>query len=150
MWLIGKEKVVEKALSVFKDANINITTEAQRHLCAVIGWETFKQKYVQGKIDRWIKGLRVLCKIAWCEPQGASSGFIKGFKHKPIYFMRVILNIKNQLKQLYDVKRTEFLPSITGGINYSDIERRLMPLPARFRGLEIPITSEFAQEEYEF
>ena len=82
-WLIVKEKQVQKVQSVFKDTNIKITTEGQQHLGAVIGSETFKQKYVQEKIDQWIKELRVLCKIAWCEPQEAYSSFIKGFKHKP-------------------------------------------------------------------
>ena len=51
-WLIVKEKEVQKAQSVFKDTNIKITTEGQRHLGAVIGSETFKQKYVQEKIDQ--------------------------------------------------------------------------------------------------
>ena len=82
-WLIVKEKQVQKAQSVFKDTNIKITTEGQQHLGAVIGSETFKQKYVQEKIDQWIKELCVLCKITWCEPQGAYSSFIKVFKHKP-------------------------------------------------------------------
>ena len=61
-WLIVKEKVVQKAQSVFKDTNIKTTTEG--HLGAVIGSEIFKQKYVQEKIVQWIKELRVLCKIA--------------------------------------------------------------------------------------
>ena len=121
-WLIVKEKVVQKAQSVFKDINIKITTEGQRHLGAVIGSEIFKQKYVQEKIDQWIKELRMLCKIAWYELQAAYSGFIKGFKHKPIYFMRTTPNFKNQLKELDDVIRTEFIPAIAGGVNCSDIE----------------------------
>ena len=149
-WLIVKEKEVQKAQSVFKDTSIKITTESQLHLFAVTGSEIFKQKYVQDKIDQWIKELRVLCKIAWCEPQAAYSGFVKGFKHKPIYFMRTIPNIKTQLKQLDDVIRTEFIPAITGGANCSDTERRLMSLPPRIGGLGIPIFLEFAQEEYEF
>ena len=64
--------------------------------------------------------------------------------------MRTIPNIKTQLKQLDDVIRTEFIPAITGGINCSDTERRLMSLPPRFGGLGIPIFSESAQKEYEF
>ena len=63
--------MVQKAQSVFKDTNIKTTTEGQRHLGAVIGSEIFKQKYVQEKIVQRIKELRVLCKIAWCEPQAA-------------------------------------------------------------------------------
>ena len=85
------------------ETNIKITTEGLQYLGAVIGSETFKQIYFQRNIDQWIKELRVLYKIAWCEPQAVHSGFIKGFKHKPIYFMMTISNIKNQLKQLDDV-----------------------------------------------
>ena len=47
-------------------------------------------------------------------------------------------------------KETEFMPALTGGINCSDTERRLMSLPPRYRGLGIPIFSESAEEEYEF
>ena len=80
-------KVVQKGQSVFKDTNIKIITESQQHLGAVIGLETFKQKYVQEKIYQWIKDLHVLCKIAWCEPQAAYSGFIKGFNHKTMFLL---------------------------------------------------------------
>ena len=130
--------------------NMKITAEGQRHLGAVIGLETFKKKCVQEKIDLWIKELRVLCKIAWCKSQPAYYGFFKGFKHKPIYFMKTIPNIKSQLKQLDDVIRTEFIAVITGGINCFDIETRLMFLPLRFGDLETPILSESAQREYDF
>ena len=40
---------------------------------------------------------------------------------------------QNQLKQLDDVIRTEFIPAIPGGINCSDIERRFISL---LQGLE--------------
>ena len=49
-----------------------------------------------------------------------------------------------------DVKRTEFIPAITGGINCSDTERRLMSLPPSFGGLGIPIFPESAQKKYDF
>ena len=58
------------------------------------------------------------------------------------------MNMKNQLKQLDDLIRIEFITAITGGINLSDIERRLMSLPPRFGGLRIPVESK--QKEYEF
>ena len=91
-----------------------------------------------------------MCKIACCEPQTAYPGFIKGFKHKPIYFIMTIPNIKNQLKQLDDIIRTEFITAITGRVNCSNIERRLMSLPPRFGDLGIQVFSESAQKEYDF
>ena len=143
---------MQVAHSVFKYRNIKITAEGQRHLGAVTGLKTLKQKYVQEKIDQWIKKIHVLFKIAWCEPQSAYSGlwFNQRFKHKLIYFMRTIMNTKIQLKELDDVIKTEFLPAITAGINCSDIERRLMSLPPRFGGLGFPILSESSQKEYQF
>ena len=41
-WLIMNKKVVQKAQSIFKNRNIKITAEGQRHLGAVIRLETFK------------------------------------------------------------------------------------------------------------
>ena len=64
--------------------------------------------------------------------------------------MRTILNIKTQLKQLDIVIRTEFIPLITGGVNCSDTEGRLMSLLPRFGGPGILIFTESAQKEYEF
>ena len=64
--------------------------------------------------------------------------------------MKIIPNLKNQLKQSDDVIRTEFKPAITVGIKCYGIERRLMPLQSRFVGLGIPIFSESPQKEYEF
>ena len=36
----------------------------------------------------------VLCEIAWRELEAAYSGLIKGLKHKLIYFMRTMTDIK--------------------------------------------------------
>ena len=59
--------------------------------------------------------------------------------------MRTIPNIKTQLKQSNNV-----IAAITGLINCSDTERRLISFPPKFGGLEIPIFSESAQKEYKF
>ena len=68
--------------------------------------------------------------------------------------MKIIPNIKNQLKKLDDVIRTELILVITRGINCSGTERRLMSLLSSFGGVPIfggiPIFSESAQKEYEF
>ena len=51
--------------------------------------------------------------------------------------MRTIPNIGKELKQLDDVVRTEFIPAITGGINCSDLERKLLSFPPKLGGLPI-------------
>ena len=64
--------------------------------------------------------------------------------------MRTIPNISHQLKQLDEIVRTEFIPAISGCINCSDIERKLLSFPPKFGGLGIPIFSEIADKEYKF
>ena len=87
-WLtIIKEHTREHANVTFKDTNIQISSEGQRHLGAVIGSIKYKHDYIQEKIDLWIRELRVLCKIASTEPHAAHTGFITGFKHKVSYYL---------------------------------------------------------------
>ena len=90
----------------------------------------------------------MLCKIACFEPQAAYSCFVTGFKHKPTFYIRTILNISSHLKRLDEVITTEFIPAITGGVNLSDIERRLMSLQPKLGGMRIPILSDIADTEF--
>ena len=59
-------------------------------------------------------------------------------------------NISSHLKRLDEVITTEFIPTITGGINCSDIEKKLMSLPPKLGSKGIPIFSDIADREYEF
>ena len=149
-WITVRENAKERAQTIFDNKKIKITTDGQRHLGAVTGTANFKQNYMKEKINQWIQELRILSKIAWYEPQSAYSCFITGFKHKPTYFIRTIPNIGKEVKQLDDVARTEFIPAITGGINCSDLERKLLSFPPKLGGLGIPIFSETAEREYKF
>ena len=61
-WLTVKEKEVQKVQSVFKDTNIkNYYRGSATSWCSYWVRNINKQKYVQEKIDQWIKELRVLC-----------------------------------------------------------------------------------------
>lgn len=63
--------------------------------------------------------------------------------------MRTIPNMANLLKRLDDVITKQFIPSITGSIKCSNVERRLSSLPPSMRGLEILVFSEIADFECE-
>ena len=52
-WLILKEKAKQRAFTVFKDIEIKITTEGQRHL-VVIRSSKYKREYVQKNIGELI------------------------------------------------------------------------------------------------
>ena len=148
-WLIIKGNQ-QYAADIFRGTSIKITTDSQRDLGAVIGSTEYKRIYIQEKISQWIKELQMLCKIAWFQPQTAYSRFVTGFKHKPTFYMRAIPNISSHLKRLDEVITIEFIPAITGGINCSGIERKLMSLPPKLGGMGIPIFSDVADGECEF
>ena len=57
--------------------------------------------------------------------------------------MRAIPDISDQLKRLDEVIISEFIPTITGRIHYSNIERKLLSLPSKLVVLGIP------NQEYE-
>ena len=58
-WIIVREKPKELAQTIFDNTEINITTDGQRHLGAVIGTKNFKQSYTKEKINQWIQELRI-------------------------------------------------------------------------------------------
>ena len=86
--------------------------------------------------------------IAKTEPQAAYSCFITAFKHKPSYIMRTIPDISDHLNQLDELITSKFIPAVTGGINCSDIERKLLSLHSKLRELGIPIFAEISNQEY--
>ena len=88
--------------------------------------------------------------IAKKEPQAAYSCFITAFKHKPSCIMRTIPDISDQLNQLDEVITSEFIPVITGGINCSNIEKKLLWLPSKLGWLGIPIFTDISNQEYEY
>ena len=139
-WLIVKPSLREKAKQIFLDTDVMITTEGQKHLGAVIGTKQFKVKYIEEKIETWIKEIVTLSKIAKFAPQEAYTCFIRGYKHKLCYSMRTLPDLKFHLERLDDVITAEFIPSITGGgINVKAEERELFALPTSLGGLGIPI-----------
>ena len=74
--------------------------------------------------------------------------FFGGYKHKLNYCMRTIPTIANLLKRLDDVITKQFIPSITGGIKCSNVERKLLSLLRRTGSLRIPIFSKIPDFEY--
>ena len=146
--LIVKQQHFANAIDIFSDTEVQLTTEGQRHLGAVIGSAECKKQYVDSLIDDWNQQLKILPKIAEIEPQAAYSAFIGGFKGKLTYFMRTIPEIDQFLKPIENTIRNKFIPALTGGHICYDNERQLLSLPARYGGLGIPIFFQCAQYEY--
>ena len=124
-WLIAKNEYYDIANTTIKSTKINMTSNGKRHLGAVIGSISYKEDYMNEKIDQWIKELKLLSETANIEPQCALSYFITGYKHKLNNYVRVVPNILNLLRHRDNVITKEFIPAITGGVKCSENERKL-------------------------
>jgi len=148
--LIVKETFYQDAVEVFKNSEVKITSEGERHLGAVLGSEQFRKTYVEKLTDEWNEQLVVLSKIAESEPQAAYSAFVGGFKGKFTYFIRTIPKIRTFFSKIEETIKSKFIPAISGGQVCSDNDRLLISLPVRYGGLAIPIlTDELTDVEYE-
>ena len=95
IWLILKDSSVEsRAKALFGDA-VQLTTEGQRHLGAVIGSVAFKEEYCGRLALKWQTELCTLADIATTKPHEAHVAFTKGYKSKFTYFMRNIPDISD-------------------------------------------------------
>ena len=63
--------------------------------------------------------------------------------------MHTISSASTQLKRLDEVVQLEFIPVITGGIFYNEMERKLIALPSKLGGLGIPIFAKISNDEFE-
>lgn len=147
-WLIVKQAHEQKAQTIFKDTEIQITVTGQRHLGAVIGSDNYRQEYVEELVKDWVSQLEILSEVANTEPQAAYSAFLSGFRHKVTYFMRTIPDIGAYLQPLEDAMRTIFIPAIMDGHICSDNERLLFSLPPKLGGLGLTIFSDISDIEY--
>ena len=114
-YLTVKDIHLAGANEQFSNTEIRVPSTGQRHLGAVIGSQTFKEDYVNCKIDDLVNQLKLLSKIAQIEPQSAYCAFVTGYKSKLSFLLRTIPNIQILLQPLEHNIRHEFIPAITGG-----------------------------------
>ena len=125
-WLIVKSDVLAvEAKKVFGD-DVNITTEGQRHLGAVIGFQEFKEQYCWEKDLGWKGELEALSEIAVSQPHAAYTVFTKGYKSKFTYFMRTIESFEDYVDPIQEAIDDLLLPTLFG---------QTEPLPSNLRQL---------------
>ena len=77
--LIVKNRAdLERAQELFEGDGVNITLNGERHIGAVIGSDEFRVKYINTKVEKWIKDIEKLAEIAKEEPQVALSAYNTG------------------------------------------------------------------------
>ena len=148
-WLIVKEEYLEIAKTTFKGSGLQITTEGQRHLGAVVGSIQFKEEYVRKKIDCWIEQLEMLEKVAKVEPHLAYCAYVFGLQHRYTYLLRTIPGISQELKRLDNAIDLYLIKHLFHNYTITEAERTWLSLPPRLGGLGINIISEMADIYYQ-
>ena len=136
-WLLVKETHLEDAKHLFNGSNISITSEGRHVLGCPIGSDAFVKESVSTMVSRWLAEIDILSEISTTHPQAAYSAFVHGFKNKWTYLSRTCPNIDHLFQPLEDVIHLKFIPSLTGRVALSKLERDLFSLPIRLGGMGI-------------
>ena len=146
-WLIVKNEESEaRAHEEFGDT-VNITTEGQRHLGAVIGSPDFKISYCNAKATKWIEELTNLNNIAETHPHMAYVAFTKGYLSKFTYFMRTIEGFDQFLSPIDDVLDNKFIPTLFGTDAPPAELREVLELKSSDGGLGMPRLEDAAKHQ---
>ena len=81
---------------------------------AALGASSFKETYVQLKVDKWKEELQSLVEIAATQPQATYTALIFSIKNKWSYLARTTETIGHLLQPIEDVLRHDLNPAITG------------------------------------
>ena len=147
-WLILKrDNDMDEAKQLFRNHSIQITSEGQRHLGAALGSPEYRNKYINEKVNGWVKELEKLSMIAVAQPQAAYSAFVNGYKHKFTYFIRTIPDISHLLSPLVECIYERLLPAIFGCQLSPDLQD-IIALPTRLGGMGIGNVKEESAQEY--
>ena len=134
-WLVAKDSRLVQANELFKDTNVQITTEGHRLLGAPIGTSQFCKAYTEKAIITWKRQIETLGSVAHTQPHAAYAAFTHGFTGKLTFLARTTENAAVQFSTLEDVIRNTFIPKLTGRSPPGKEIRSLLALPARLGGL---------------
>ena len=148
-WLIVKSReLAEEAKRMFGE-EVNITTEGQRHLGAVIASQEYKDQYCEEKVRAWKEEIERLSEIAKSQPHAAYIAFTKGYKSKFTYFMRTIESFEDYVDPIQEVIEDLLLPTLFGQSEPLPNEvRRFATLATGQGGLGIPDLKSEAPQQF--
>ena len=98
-------------------------------------------------MSKLIEGIEKLSKIAVSQPHAAYSAYIHGYQHKFHYFIRTLIDIKEELRPLDELITSKLIQFIVGS-QISEAERNLFLPTSVTRGMGIESPSSIDSDEY--
>ena len=145
--ILKNEDHRERAEYIFGGDGVNITSEGQRHIGAVLGSDNFRQEFINHKVEAWTRDVLELAKIAKEEPQAALSAYNTGLSQRWKFVQRTVKNIGDLFAPIEQAIRDKLIPAICGR-TVSELDRKIMALPYRYGGLGIQNPTQTADREY--
>ena len=146
--IVKNEQILIEAKELFDGEEIKFTADGHRHVGAVIGTETFRNDFVSGKVEKWVKDVNELAEIAKEEPQAALCAYNMGLSQRWTFVQRTIKDISFLFEPLEEAIRNILIPAICGKV-VSDIERKLISLPYKYGGLGIRNPVETCKDQFD-
>ena len=141
------DELKERARELFDGEGLQITSDGERHIGAVLGSESYRDSFVSEKVQKWVQDVIELSHIAKDEPQVAFSAYNTGLCHRWTFLQRTVRGISHLFLPLEQAICEMLLPALLGG-SLSDIQRRIVALPYRMGGLGIKNPVLTADNEY--
>ena len=148
-WLITKEQYTSQARELFRDSEVNITSQGRPYLGAALGTLDFVKQHVTEKVNEWKEELTQLACVASTQPHASYAAFVRGYIHKFTYLCRTNPNVEQQLQPLENIIRSHLIPAWSGRTPPNDSTRALFALPTRLGGLGIINPASRSFMEYE-
>ena len=112
--LVVKEEHEDLAKEIFRDTGVTISSTGERHMGAWVGSQFHKEKYVMDKVEKWVKDVEELARMANEEPQAVYACFTKAIAHRWSFVQRTIPNISHLFRPLEEAIREKLIPAIIG------------------------------------
>ena len=146
--LLVKEECLEEASTLFAGTGIKIITSGCRYLGGVLGTGSFKAAYLEEAVSAWCKQVVNLVSVARTQPH-AVYATLQGVYSKWRYVLRVASCPPALLERLDTLVNRDLLPLLLGREVPDEASlRRLLSVPTRLGGLNIPILAAEAEREY--
>ena len=89
----------------------------------MIGSDTFRNKFVSEKVQKWCQDVKQLSSIAAEEPQAALTAYTKSICHRWTFVQRTIPGVSELFQPLEDCIRSDLIPALVGK-DISDMDKK--------------------------
>ena len=132
-----KPEKEEAVRDLFGQTSINISTQGQKHVGAVLGSRSNLGEYVSEKVDDCVGQEVKLAEFPATQRQACYAAYTFGFKHKWMYYLIRTLSDNEELLEPLErtISDVQIPSTIITGHTCTTSERELLTLPLRKGGL---------------